>query len=158
MIILQAVFQPEVTEGTDSRQRYSAAKPQPKAPRTLKPRRAFRQGSVGSDLRADRSSKAAHRKTRSPRRCDPPMVRPDQLQVIELKNPRKPAPEFCILPQLINQTSMARAADSASQNKTLFVRGSPWRSTRLESGSPQKSRRRWFLLSPLPLLPRGGIG
>jgi len=26
---------------------------------------------VGSDLRADRSSKAARRKTRSPRRCDP---------------------------------------------------------------------------------------
>jgi len=35
------------------------------------PTRALRQRLVGSDLRADRSSKAARRKRRSPRRCDP---------------------------------------------------------------------------------------
>jgi hypothetical protein len=35
------------------------------------PTRALRHRLVGSDLRADRSSKAAHRKTRSPRRCHP---------------------------------------------------------------------------------------
>ena len=35
------------------------------------PTRALCQSLVGSDLRADRSPKATHRKTRSPRRCDP---------------------------------------------------------------------------------------
>jgi hypothetical protein len=34
---------------------------------------------VASDLRADRSSKATHRKTRSPRRCDPTLCVPTKV-------------------------------------------------------------------------------
>ena len=44
------------------------------------------QGLVGSDLRADRIPKGAHRKRRSPRRCDPTSLRAlDQRQAVEIR-------------------------------------------------------------------------